>query len=200
MFRRRPGRLLNVLCSFVRSIYVLCLRCQLCHLQSNIGFLNTSNGFIFLKHSGAFVRRCSSKWVFLKFSKISWENICVGLYFYKVTGLQDCDFIKKRLQHKCFRVKFSKALTITFFNTSGGCWELVCMATKNLLREVRFYGVVQITHEGVYFCGFIAFEKLKYSARFEVVEGSTMKQPRTQSNFKYIAKRWAKMRWGRGWH
>ena len=31
-----------------------------------------------------------------------------------------------------------------------------------------FYGVVGIIHEGAYFLGFIAFEKLKYYARFKV--------------------------------
>ena len=30
--------------------------------------------------------------------------------FYKVVGLQVCNFIKKRLQHRCFPVKFAKVL------------------------------------------------------------------------------------------
>ena len=36
------------------------------------------------------------------------------------------------------------------------------MITQNVLREVRFYGVVGIIHGGVYYPGFIAFEELKY--------------------------------------
>ena len=37
--------------------------------------------------------------------------------------------------------------------------------------------------------GFVAFEKLKYQARFKVVEASAVKQPRPQSDFKTVAKR-----------
>ena len=40
--------------------------------------------------------------------------------------------------------------------------------------------------------GFAAFEKLKYQARFKVVEASAVKQPLPQSNFKTIAKRYAR--------
>ena len=57
------------------------------------------------------------------------------------------------------------------------------------MRKEWFYGVVGIIYGGACFCGFIAFEKLKYYARFKVVEASTIKQPRPQSNFKNIAKR-----------
>ena len=43
----------------------------------------TINKFIKLTHfwSEAVIRRCSSKQVFLKFSHISQENTCVGVYF-----------------------------------------------------------------------------------------------------------------------
>ena len=78
-------------------------------------FLIPSNGLIFLRCLGAVVRRCSSKQVFLKFSKISQENTCVGVFFNKVTGLQTCNFLKKRLQYRCFRVKFPKFLITSFF-------------------------------------------------------------------------------------
>ena len=41
----------------------------------------------------------------------------------KVAGLQACNFIKKRLQHRCFSVKFAKSLRASFLqNTSGGCF------------------------------------------------------------------------------
>ena len=39
--------------------------------------------------------------------------------------------------------------------------------------------------------GFVAFEKLKYYARFKVVEASAVKQPHPQINFKTAAKRCA---------
>ena len=35
--------------------------------------------------------------------------------FNKVTGLQACNFIKRRLQHKCFHVKFAKFFRASFF-------------------------------------------------------------------------------------
>ena len=42
--------------------------------------------------------------------------------FNKVAGLQACNFIKKRLQHGCFPVKFVKFLRTPFSdNTSRGC-------------------------------------------------------------------------------
>ena len=56
-------------------------------------------------------RRCSVKKVFLQiFLHISQENTCVGVSFNKLTGLKACNFIKKRLQHRCFSVKFAKFL------------------------------------------------------------------------------------------
>ena len=52
------------------------------------------------------------------------ENICVWVFF---AGLRDCNFIKKRLQHRCFPVKLAKFLRTPFFkNTSGGCFCTYC--------------------------------------------------------------------------
>ena len=43
--------------------------------------------------------------------------------FTKVTGLNACNFIKKRLRHRCFPVKFPRILRTSFFKeTSGGCF------------------------------------------------------------------------------
>ena len=43
--------------------------------------------------------------------------------FKKVAGLQACNFIEKRLQHKCFSVKIEKSLRVSFLqNTSGDCF------------------------------------------------------------------------------
>ena len=45
------------------------------------------------------------------------------ILFNKVAGLQACNFIKKRLQHRCFSVKFAKSLRASFLqNTSGDCF------------------------------------------------------------------------------
>ena len=42
----------------------------------------------------------------------------------KVAHLHACNFVKKRLQHRCFPAKFARFLRRLFFlnyNTSGGC-------------------------------------------------------------------------------
>ena len=46
--------------------------------------------------------------VFLKISQMSQENTCVGVFFIEVLDLKVYDFIKKRLQHSYFPVKFAK--------------------------------------------------------------------------------------------
>ena len=54
------------------------------------------------------------KMVFLINLLISQENNCVGIFFNKVAGLNDYNFILKRLQHRCFPVKFVKFLKTSF--------------------------------------------------------------------------------------
>ena len=51
----------------------------------------------------------------LKIIAISQQNTCVEVFFNKIAGLQACNFIKKRLQHRCFPVKFTKFLRTPFF-------------------------------------------------------------------------------------
>ena len=38
----------------------------------------------------------------------------------KFTGLQTCNFIKKRLRHRCFPVSFAKVLRTPFYITPRG--------------------------------------------------------------------------------
>ena len=59
--------------------------------------------------------------------------------FNKVAGLQACNFIKKRLQHRCFPVKFVKFLRTPFsHNTSRGC--LLDLRVLFLgARNINFY-------------------------------------------------------------
>ena len=68
-------------------------------------FLSFMNTF-----SEAAVRRCSSKYVFLKVSQISQENTIIGVSFYKTCRLKVCNFVQKRLQQRYFPVKFAKLL------------------------------------------------------------------------------------------
>ena len=51
----------------------------------------------------------------------------VGSIYNKVAGVKTCNFIKKRLQHRCFPVNITKFLRAAFLqNTSGGCFCFVC--------------------------------------------------------------------------
>ena len=50
--------------------------------------------------------------------------------FKKVTGLRACNFIEKRLQHRCFPVKFAKFLRAPFF-TEGLLWLLFKISNSN---------------------------------------------------------------------
>ena len=78
----------------------------------------------------AAVRRCSSKKVFLKVLLYPQENSCARVSFLKkVAGLEVCNFIKKRLQHRCFLVNVTKflrtariALVVAFVETP---WALI---------------------------------------------------------------------------
>ena len=68
------------------------------------------------------VRRCSVKKMFLKFSQYSQEYTSLGVSN-KVAGPK-VNFIKKRLQYKCFPVNIGKFLRTPFLqNTSGGCFS-----------------------------------------------------------------------------
>ena len=49
------------------------------------------------------------------------ESTCVGVSFYKVTG-QACDFIKKRLQRRCFPVNIARFLRAYVLKTSTYGW------------------------------------------------------------------------------
>ena len=75
-----------------------------------------------------FKRSCSQKFfkmLFLKFLLISQENACVEVSLNKVAA---CNFIEKRLQHRCFPVKSVKFLRTSFSeNTSNGC--ILCLQT-----------------------------------------------------------------------
>ena len=75
--------------------------------------------------------KCSSDQVFLKFSQISQEKSSVGVSFQEnYLSEKVCNFIKKRLQHRCFPVKFSKFLR-KFFSTEHLWWLLL---KSNLLQ------------------------------------------------------------------
>ena len=64
--------------------------------------------------------------------QISQENTCGRVSLSKVAGLKACNFIKKRLQYRCFPVKFEEILRAPILkNTSGGYFS-----TKQMRKTV----------------------------------------------------------------
>ena len=63
-------------------------------------------------------RRCSIKKMFLKILQNSQKTTRVGVSFIKKLP-QVCNFLKKRLPHRCFPVNFVKLLRIPFFQNSS---------------------------------------------------------------------------------
>ena len=49
---------------------------------------------------------------FLKVSKFHWKTPVLESILIKLQGLRACNFIKKKLQHRCFLTKFVKFLRI----------------------------------------------------------------------------------------
>ena len=77
-------------------------------------------------------RRCSVKKVFLKVSQISQKILVLQSLFNKVAGLQ-CNYIKRRIQHRCFPVNNVKFLRTSILKNI--CIKLFLLFCKN--RNVR---------------------------------------------------------------
>ena len=79
-----------------------------------------------MKHSRTSHRRCSVKKVFLKILQILQENTCAGVSF-------DKKFIKKRISHRFFPVKFT-----IFLRTA-----IVKNICQRLLLTLRIKGLIK---------------------------------------------------------
>ena len=66
----------------------------------------------------AVVRRCSSKWIFLKILQIAQGTPVLESLFNKVAGQNICNFIKERFHPRGFLVKSAKLLRTSFFCSS----------------------------------------------------------------------------------
>ena len=71
-------------------------------------------------------RRCSVKKCYKKFRKFHRKTSMLESLFNKVPCLQVCNFIKKRLQHRCFPVKFAKFLRTPILKSI--CERLLCIS------------------------------------------------------------------------
>ena len=68
--------------------------------------------------------------VLKNFTILAGKHLCQSL-FNKVLGLQSCDFVKKRLQHRCFPVNIMEFLRTSFFIEH--LWWLLLNFLQNLL-------------------------------------------------------------------
>ena len=69
----------------------------------------------FLKSTEAVAQRCSVKNLFIEISQNSYQNTCVRVSFFIKLQASICNFIKKRLWHRCFPVNFAKFLRTPIF-------------------------------------------------------------------------------------
>ena len=84
----------------------------------------------------AVVWRCSSNRCSLKFRKFHRKTPGLESLFNKVASPQACNLIKKRLQHRCFPMKYAKFLRTPFLQkTSGGCFFI----HKEKLRHAKTF-------------------------------------------------------------
>ena len=70
------------------------------------------------------------------FAMCTGKHPCWSLFLIKLQVLKTCNFIKKRLQHRCFPVKFAKFLRTPFFFTKHFRWLLLnsCTDVAQLLN------------------------------------------------------------------
>ena len=94
-------------------------------------------------YSEAVVRRCSVKIVLIEISHNSQENTCVRVSFLINFQASACNFIKKKLWHKCFPVNFAKSqkfakLLETSSLTEHLPWLLLYIFLQKLDFEISY--------------------------------------------------------------
>ena len=76
------------------------------------------------------------KGVLKNFANFTAKHLCWSIFLIK-RRLQACNFVKKRLQHWCFPVKFAKFLiTSVLKNISGGCFYRDINRVKNAALQM----------------------------------------------------------------
>ena len=77
---------------------------------------------------------------YLKFREFHWKTSVLESVFNKATGLKACNFIKKRLQHRCFPLKFAKFLKAPFLkNICDDCFSTVHLVTVVVTYKSEIY-------------------------------------------------------------
>ena len=88
--------------------------------------------------------------VLRNFAKFTIKHLPQSLFSNKVAGW-DCNFIKKKLRHRCFPVNFAKFLRKLFFseNISGGCFQIDAFRRAShhcITKKVSKTEIVRSTH------------------------------------------------------
>ena len=84
--------------------------------------------------------------------------------FNKYSGLKACNFIKKRLQHSWFPVKFAKFFRTLFLqNTSGGCFWKYLMNSPFIAFENKWcYFMVRIGSQALISLNCVCFVSFNF--------------------------------------
>ena len=69
---------------------------------------------------------------------LCWSLFLIKLQAWRPAGMKTCNFIIKKLQHRCFPVKFAKFLRTSFLqNTSDGYFLNSTYASASVLLHIR---------------------------------------------------------------
>ena len=107
-------------------------------LYTSFSFINSSVQIFLLKNSWTIFRsshrRCSIKKAILKhFVIFTRKHLCWGVFFNEVAGHQNCNCIKKRLQHRYFLAYIRKFVRRPIL--------------KNICKRLHFW---KLFHENVF--------------------------------------------------
>ena len=124
---------------------------------------STSSNILYGKciftHSEAATGRCSFKIDALKnFAVFTKKSICVGSLFNKITGLQAYDFIKKRIQHRCFPVNVAKSFKNNYLEEHQ--WKTAYTSTSSSTNSFYWYFNIESQMNVNYF--FCFFDLIMY--------------------------------------
>ena len=89
----------------------------------------------FLDDKSTFLQKRGS----LKFRKFNRKTPVLEFLFNKVAGLKACNFIKNRLKHRCFPMKFANFLRTPFFREHFRWLLLKIMNSNNYLRVLPIF-------------------------------------------------------------
>ena len=100
---------------------------------------------IFLVQKSAFLHNRGSK----KFRKFHRKALVLDFLFDKVASLKAYNFIKNRIQHRCFPIKFANFLRTPYFTKHFQWLLLKIMNSNNCLRDLPIF-VSRFFHQFFY--------------------------------------------------